>query len=1090
MRGDVESVESKKNIRYSEMIEQIVREALYGGGALSLNLQVKNKIRKPFNIVCGHRRGVRPDLPTTGPEQCDVMVIGKTLGRDEVTAKRCQVGPSAKYMLESLRKAGAENNEIGRWYMTNVLKTPHLEGDRGALKQTWIKSQLHLLHQELALVRPKYILCLGADAVKVVLGKAMTLAKVDGRVVDFEYTSYDPETQAVSKNSALVIGCLHPAAVMSDPDLQGKFQRTITRFLELTRGDRWDQKDIAKVDHRVIRDELQLLSLCDEMERDCAQEGFGKIVALDAEWHGAHPQNHGAYLRTIQVSWAHGKAAIIPLRHSGGDPAFKRIVKKKTNDGIKRVLSKKGGVKRAIEILGRFLKGKRVCGFQLASDMEWFLYEGLDVREEFSAPLDWRDCRMKGGLDAVLMAHAADEVDDFTLTGQLLRYTDIHRYDVELKNELQAVAKAKGCSTKDLEGFGDIKDETLFPYGCYDADGTRRLVINHIPRLDCDVFGNNCWEAYWISARAAIPIIEMNTTGILVDEDRMATLTMLFSQKKAQLAQQIRDWANWPEINLESRFMVAELLFGEHYNGHPRNPDGSFRVRRPPGARVIGTQPLLTTGKRPRPWEEIAGSKDEQDYTAAANKQVLGMLWYMSKNLRVMRNGEFVVGDYSEIIGAIRNYRFISHVIKTVLRPPATDSSGEYIENEYGEVVYERGLAKSICSDKRIRTFITQLLETGRWASARPNLQNLGKRRESDYATILGKDYLYPIRSILKADPGYVLLEADYKGAELYGMAIMSGDPDMLRDAQRNLLPEWDPNYYDIHSNIAKLAFRLDCEPTKAGLQSIGKKDLRNVAKAVIFGVAYGRQAKAIAVAAKEEGVHITETEAQAVINAIFSTYPGLVPFFADCRARVSGVRDEHDNLTAPPPRFMCGALGRFRRFPIISDRDNYRKMISEQERQAQNLPLQNMVADLVARAVDKLYMYRMEQSDIDFKMVLQIHDALLFLVRYEDVPRMVDEVIPFCMTHDNPVFRCDLDGMPISEEPYYLGVDTEPYLYWGVTMHPHQCEQAGFSPKYAGWRESKIVDGGWEHPDKYSRKVWLPTDNKLHDVKEFAVGV
>ena len=61
MRGDVESVESKKNIRYSEMIEQIVREALYGGGALSLNLQVKNKIRKPFNIVCGHRWGVRPD---------------------------------------------------------------------------------------------------------------------------------------------------------------------------------------------------------------------------------------------------------------------------------------------------------------------------------------------------------------------------------------------------------------------------------------------------------------------------------------------------------------------------------------------------------------------------------------------------------------------------------------------------------------------------------------------------------------------------------------------------------------------------------------------------------------------------------------------------------------------------------------------------------------------------------------------------------------------------------------------------------------------------------------------------------------------
>ena len=96
---------------------------------------------------------------------------------------------------------------------------------------------------------------------------------------------------------------------------------------------------------------------------------------------------------------------------------------------------------------------------------------------------------------------------------------------------------------------------------------------------------------------------------------------------------------------------------------------------------------------------------------------------------------------------------------------------------------------------------------------------------------------------MLMASPGNVLVEADFIGAELFGMARMAGDAAMIDHCLRNQLPEDDKNYYDIHSNVAVFAFKLSCPPTKKGLQSIGKEHLRIVAKSVIFGIAYGRGA-------------------------------------------------------------------------------------------------------------------------------------------------------------------------------------------------------------------------------------------------------
>ena len=111
-------------------------------------------------------------------------------------------------------------------------------------------------------------------------------------------------------------------------------------------------------------------------------------------------------------------------------------------------------------------------------------------------------------------------------------------------------------------------------------------------------------------------------------------------------------------------------------------------------------------------------------------------------------------------MGWLRDLHFIDQLLKSTLRPPLADSAG-----------YDGGLISYICDDGRVRTRIYQTLETRRYSSSRPALQNISKRGEVDYARILGDRYQYPVRSVIEAAPGHVLVEADYVGAELAAMA-------------------------------------------------------------------------------------------------------------------------------------------------------------------------------------------------------------------------------------------------------------------------------------------------------------------------------
>lgn len=990
-----------------EVIEELHYKALYAAGRFSLPIRLKADRRKTMRFIPGHLWGF--DLE--GPVPAEVMVLGKMPGKEEESRRRNLIGPSSQLFLDALRYLNVKG--MRHWYVTNLLKFRHPE-DGSTLKSPWIKDCLPLLHQELRLVRPKFILCLGADASKQLLGDKYSVSYMEGRVIPYQYPLHRDAADEPQFGEALVMTCVHPAQVYRQPEMSSQMEFQLARFGQLINGIRFDQAE-ADIDHRVIRSEAELRALFNEIRRTCRD----RWIALDAEWHGEHPQNKNAYLRTVQLSWAHKKAACIVLRAQGGADSFQP------------------SPQRAAKLLHEFLNEAgdwRICGQFLNADLEWLIYEGIDPRRNFEAPDDWRRTRDEGGHDTGLAAHAIEETGNFGLESLSLRHTTAPRYDVALHEWREKFCKEHKLKSKDLEGYGECPEEILLPYGNYDADVTRRIAIVQQQLLDRDPFDNNCREAFWMSMRAAPAVLEVHRTGIALDRHKVDELTLTYLRARGRMERRIRKWAKWPEFNLNSVQQVREFLFGEQLNGKLDKEGKVVRIR-PKGAVSLKLDPLLDTSKRPVSWKEIRERGEEGDHSPGTGKMILAIMAQESQAVPAIRKGKRVLVDYSQQINWIRDYRFISQVLKSTLRVPLLNEGGDDWDfDDSGFMKYPDGLPAAMCDDGRVRTHIYQTKETGRWSSARPPLQNLSKRREKDYRRILGPEYKYPLRSVICAGPGKVLVEADYIGAELFGMAVMSGDRQLIEHALRNQLPEDHPDFHDIHSNICVLAFRFDCPPTKKGLESIGKKEMRDVAKTVIFGIAYGRGAKAIALAVKEEGVYITVEEAQAVIDAVFQMYPGLVPFFESCRARVQD------------PRWMCGSFGRFRRF---SPTDDF-MVIGEQERQAMNFPIQGMIADAVSRACDHLY-YDRPEFDVDYRIVMQIHDAILLECSPEHVPAVIDRVLPTCMSQRVPIYPCDLDGLPSGSGPHYLGIDTSICLNWGLKMTLEDCQRLGIDPKYAG---------------------------------------
>lgn len=233
----------------------------------------------------------------------------------------------------------------------------------------------------------------------------------------------------------------------------------------------------------------------------------------------------------------------------------------------------------------------------------------------------------------------------------------------------------------------------------------------------------------------------------------------------------------------------------------------------------------------------------------------------------------------------------------------------------------------------RLHTSFSQTgTATGRLSSSDPNLQNIPIRTE------LGRE----IRAAFVAEPGKILLSADYSQIELRIMAHFSRDP-VLVEAFRN--------GEDIHARTAQEVF---------GVGPMAQTpDHRRAAKAINFGIIYGLSAFGLA---KQLGIE--QREAAQFINAYFTRYRGVKEYLDDV-------------LVETRKTGMAKTLfGRIR--PMSDINSPQVQMRNFAERTALNSPLQGTAADLIKLAMIAIER-RLRKEKLAGRMILQVHDELLF---------------------------------------------------------------------------------------------------------------
>ncbi len=242
----------------------------------------------------------------------------------------------------------------------------------------------------------------------------------------------------------------------------------------------------------------------------------------------------------------------------------------------------------------------------------------------------------------------------------------------------------------------------------------------------------------------------------------------------------------------------------------------------------------------------------------------------------------------------------------------------------------------------RLHTSLNQTVAaTGRLSSTDPNLQNIPVKGEHGLR----------IREAFVASPGHMLLCADYSQIEPRILAHLSRDARLLSVFEQG---------QDIHTATAVEIFNLVPEQIT--------RDMRRIAKTVVFGILYG-----ISPYGLSQTLGISQAEAKKYIDAYFERYEGVRRFLDQTIEEAKG------------RGYTSTVLGRRRPIPELQSADQTQRGFGE--RMAVNSPIQGSAADLIKMAM--IAVNRTLHAELpDTKMILQVHDELIFDVPEKDLER------------------------------------------------------------------------------------------------------
>lgn len=255
---------------------------------------------------------------------------------------------------------------------------------------------------------------------------------------------------------------------------------------------------------------------------------------------------------------------------------------------------------------------------------------------------------------------------------------------------------------------------------------------------------------------------------------------------------------------------------------------------------------------------------------------------------------------------------------------------------------------------------------TGRFSCEDPNLQNIPIKSE------LGQK----VRSAFISAKGKVLLSCDYAQIDLRAAAILSGDENLVEIFQKGI---------DVHTGTAARVFGVKEEKVTS--------DMRRKAKAINFGILYG-----MGVTALKEGMGVERKEAQEFYDQYKFTFSTLMNYLEEVKA------------FAWKHGYTETLLGRRREIPLLKSPLPFLR--ASGERIAINAPVQGTSADIIKLAMlDTADFINEKKLDDKVKLVLQIHDELVFEIDEDVAEKVADELV---LVLENVLAKRKLSDLPI----------------------------------------------------------------------------
>ena len=329
----------------------------------------------------------------------------------------------------------------------------------------------------------------------------------------------------------------------------------------------------------------------------------------------------------------------------------------------------------------------------------------------------------------------------------------------------------------------------------------------------------------------------------------------------------------------------------------------------------------------------------KKEFNIASPKQ-LGEIIY--NELKIANLKKTKKGSFATSASVLEDLAFKGHKFPQLILDWRQLSK---LKNTYSDSLPEHLNPKT----KRVHTsFLLAATTTGRLASSDPNLQNIPIKSED------GKD----IRKAFIAEKNYALISADYNQIEMRILADLADVKELKKAFNNN---------EDIHSLTASQIFNIDIKKIN--------DDQRRKAKAINFGIIYGISQYGLA-----KQINVSNHEAEEFLNAYFLRFPEIKIYMDETIkfCRKSG--------------FVNNIFGRRSHFVNINDK-NY-NVRNFQERAAINAPIQGSASEIMRLAMIRLSKRLSEQKNKKTKMLLQIHDELIFETPKEESKRISKIII------------------------------------------------------------------------------------------------